>query len=397
MDSPQPEIVVIGGGLMGWSTAYRLAKSGRRVGVIDRADDGKATNAGAGIIAPGTSLAATPEFYALGKLAVDYYNQLIPELAEDGETGTDYAKVGMLFVARDEAEAERLPEAMRRMSARRDEGIGNLGELSYVDNATAKELFPPVVDVVNAIHVPDAARVNGRSLTRALQRAAKRHGAIELNRSARLERRGETAVVLVDEGVMQAEQIVLAGGAWSAELAEAIGFSLPIYPQRGQILHFDLPGADTTHWPILEWFGSHYILAFPKGRVVAGATREHDSGFDVRTTAGGVSEVLNVALGVAPGLATATLAEIRVGLRPFSPDGVPVLGRAPGLQNLWLCTGHGPSGLTLGPVSGAIVAGLIGGEAPPLDLTPYSAERYQSAEYLRSIGPAQTANHDRVI
>lgn len=373
------EIVVIGGGLLGWSAAYRLAKSGRRVALIDRADSGYATAAGAGIIAPGTSLAPPEGFYPLGKLAVDYYGRLIPELAEEGEIETDYAQVGMIFIARDDAELARLPEALRRMSERRAEGMGNLGEMSMIDNATAKELFPPVMDVAGAIHIPGAARVNGRSLRDALRNAAVKHGVVALQGSAAVSRDGEQVSVTFDGTTVTPEAVVIAGGAWSPALAEAIGFSLPLYPQRGQIIHLDLPDADTSRWPILEWFGSHYILTFPTNRVVAGATREHDSGYDVRMTAGGVLEVLDVALSVAPGLASATLAEVRIGLRPFSPDGLPVLGRAPGLENLFLCTGHGPSGLQLGPVSGALMTDVINGQPPALDLTPYRPERYQTA------------------
>ena len=398
MDSiAQAEIVVIGGGLLGWSAAYRLAKSGRRVTVVDRSDHGYATAAGAGIIAPGTSLAAQPEFYTLGKLAVDYYHTLIPELVEDGENRTDYGTAGMLFIARDDAEWQRLPEALRRMQERREQGIGNLGELSIVGNAAAKELFPPVVDVVGAIYVPDAARVNGRHLRDALRNAAIKHGAGSVTATAGVVRQGESVSVIVEGAIFTPEAVVIAGGAWSTALAEAMGFSLPLYPQRGQIVHFDLPDADTSHWPILEWFGSHYILTFPTNRVVAGATREHDSGFDVRMTAGGVHEVLDIALSVAPGLATATIAEIRIGLRPFSPDGIPVLGRAPGLSNVWLCTGHGPSGLTLGPISGALVAALINGEAPAFDLKPYGPERYQLPEHPRDLTPAETSDVDKVI
>src|SRR5258708_5061303 len=89
----------------------------------------------------------------------------------------------------------------------------------------------------------------------------------------------------------------------------------------------------------------------------AGATRESAGGFDVRMTAGGVYEALGEALRVAPGLATATLKEVRVGLRPASPDGLPLLGRLPGYENVLVATGHGASGLQLGPYSGALMAG----------------------------------------
>lgn len=391
-------IFVIGGGLLGWSVAHRLAVSGRQVSVVDRADPGQATAAGAGIIAPGTSLAARPEFYTLGKRAVEYYDALIPELAADGEIDTGYEKPGMLFIARDHAELDRLPEAFRRMSERREQGIGNLGQLAHVDSVTAKSLFPPVADIAGAIFVPDAARVNGRSLRDALRRAAMGRGARSLTASAEIVRHGERASVVVDGVTVTPEAVVIAGGAWSASLADAMGFALPVYPQRGQIAHFDVPDTETGEWPILEWFGSHYILTFHPNRVVVGATREHDSGYDVRMTAGGVHEVLDVALSVAPGLASATLAEVRIGLRPFSPDGLPVLGRAPGLTNVWLCTGHGPSGLTLGPVSGGLVAGLINGEPPGIDLAPFGAGRYQSPEYLSALSARNmAATIDKVI
>jgi D-amino-acid dehydrogenase len=389
------EIIVIGGGLLGWSTAYRLVKSGRRVALIDRADPGYATAAGAGIIAPGTSLAPPAGFYPLGKLAVDYYARLIPELAEEGETGTDYAQVGMIFIARDEAELTRLPEALRRMNERRAEGMGNLGGMAMIDNAAVKELFPPVMDVTGAIHIPGAARVNGRSLRDALRNAAVRNGALALQGSAAVSRDGERASVSFDGTTVIPEALVIAGGAWSPTLAEAIGFSLPLYPQRGQIIHLDLPDADTSRWPILEWFGSHYILTFPTNRVVAGATREHDSGYDVRMTAGGVHEVLDVALSVAPGLASATLAEVRIGLRPFSPDGLPVLGQTPGLANLFLCTGHGPSGLQLGPISGALVTDLINGQPTALDLGPYLPDRYETGDDASR--PTAVAAVDKMI
>src|SRR5690606_831870 len=100
-------------------------------------------------------------------------------------------------------------------------------------------------------------------------------------------------------------------------------------------------------------------------------------GFDRRLTAAGVHEVLSEALRVSPGLGQATIEEMRIGFRPASPDQIPVLGQAPGYRNLFLATGHGPSGLQLGPFSGAIVADLALGIPSPLDLSPYSADRFQ--------------------
>jgi D-amino-acid dehydrogenase len=190
----------------------------------------------------------------------------------------------------------------------------------------------------------------------------------------------------VNGETLTAGAAILAGGAWSGALAETLGVGvgvrLPVFPQRGQILHLQLPGRETAHWPIVVGFHSHYILTFPRDRVVAGATRESNSGFDARMTAGGVREALDEALRVAPGLADATLQEVRVGLRPASPDGLPLLGRIPGCERLYVATGHGASGLQLGPYSGALVADLALGQssAPDLgadvDLAPFAPERF---------------------
>ena len=152
--------------------------------------------------------------------------------------------------------------------------------------------------------------------------------------------------------------------------------ALPIYPQRGQILHLQGP-EEASGWPIIVGFHSHYILTFPEGRVVAGATREDHAGFDVRQTAGGVREALSEALRVAPGLVDTTLREVRIGLRPASPDGLPILGAVPDCENVYLATGHGASGLQLGPYSGALVANLALGKKPLLDLAPFAVERFQ--------------------
>ncbi len=385
------EIVVIGGGLLGWSTAYRLAKSGRQVTVIERGEPGAATLAGAGIIAPAASLTMGETLLALGKRAVDYYHRLIPELGADGETETGYATPGLLFVARDEEEFTRLPAVRDLIAGRQAAGIGNVGEIEMIDGAAAKARFPALADVPGAIWLSGAARVNGRQLRAALQRAAEQHGAEIMLGDAQLIRAGERIVdVNVGSQRLAPEIVVIAGGAWSNALGDSIGVAIPLYPQRGQIVHFDLPGVKTGDWPIVQGFSTHYILTFPDNRVVAGATREHDSGYELRLTAGGIQSVLNDALRVAPGLANATIAEIRIGLRPFSPDGLPMIGNISGLANVYLNTGHGPSGLTLGPVSGALVAALINGEPPGIDLAPYLVERYAND----ALPPEQRSGRD---
>ncbi|GEO27915.1 hypothetical protein AAC03nite_37000 [Alicyclobacillus acidoterrestris] len=118
------------------------------------------------------------------------------------------------------------------------------------------------------------------------------------------------------------------------------------------------------------------MLTFPDNRVVVGATREDNSGFDTEVTVGGVQEVIQQALRIAPGLAKGKVHEVRVGLRPATPDHLPVLGPVPGITGLYLATGHGANGLTAGAYSGVAVADSVMGRLVTIDLSPFSVTRF---------------------
>jgi D-amino-acid dehydrogenase len=371
------DVAIVGGGLLGWSAAYRLAKAGQRVLVADSLEEGTATNAGAGIIAPGTSVRISPAGLLIGASAVQYYPQLLAELASDGEVNTGYATVGSLFVARNEEEAARLPDVQELMLERRAGGMGNIGEVSLLSGAEAKELFPALSNLPGAIHATGSARVNGRLMRDSLRNGAERHGAkIAIGRASVLTDGARATGIEVAGEKYAAGQVLISGGAWSAAMGEKLGVSLPVHPQRGQIMHLEVRGTDTSAWPIIVGFHSHYILTFPTSRVVCGATREHESGFDPRLTAGGIEEVLREAFIVAEGLRSAALIEFRVGLRPFSQDEQPILGAVPGWDNLFVSTGHGPSGLQHGPVSSAAVVDVMLGNQPRFDLAAFSPARF---------------------
>ena len=124
--------------------------------------------------------------------------------------------------------------------------------------------------------------------------------------------------------------------------------------------------------PVLS---DYYMLGFRDSRIVLGATRETGCGFDFRATAGGVAEVLQEGLRIAPGLKSATLEEIRVGFRPMSRDGLPLLGRPASTTGLILATGLGRYGLTLGPYVGLLAAQLAVGETPSLDSSCFRPDR----------------------
>jgi D-amino-acid dehydrogenase len=371
------DVVIIGGGIVGWSAAYRLARFGSRIALIDQRHEGHATAAGAGIVSPGTGVRAHAETAGLAKAAVAWYPTLLAELAEDGETDTGFASPGTLFVFTDEQEYARMPEVRAFAERLLADGVKCIGEIAELTGAEARERFPALADIPGALYMPEGSRVDGRLLRAALRNAAMRRGVVELTGSAALTK-GSNGVpkVSVDGQPIAFGRLLMAAGAWTKELAAGLGIDVPVAPQRGQILHLSVPGVETTSWPVIHGFHNHYLLAFPSDRIVAGATREDGSGFDYRMTAGGVSQELGEALRVAPGLATATLREIRIGFRPMSRDGLPILGSVPGVENVYVATGHGPSGLTLGPVSGAAVADLMVGRDPIAPLSQFSVSRF---------------------
>ena len=136
-----------------------------------------------------------------------------------------------------------------------------------------------------------------------------------------------------------------------------------------------LNGIDTSAWPVIVAFHGHYLVPWADSRVAVGATRE-SVGYAPRTTAAGVREVLSEALRVAPGLADASIADIRVGLRPATPDNLPILGAVPGVRNVYFATGHGASGLQLGPFSGKVMANLVLNGAAGADIEAFSVTRF---------------------
>ncbi len=148
---------------------------------------------------------------------------------------------------------------------------------------------------------------------------------------------------------------------------------------RGQIVHLRLPGVDTGGWPIVSPILSQYLVPWPDGRVVVGATLEPDAGFDARPTAAGMRQLFSEMLRLAPGLGDATFLEIRAGLRPVSADDAPVLGGLPGWENAYVCTGHGANGLLLGPYSARLVADLSSAAHRSATSRPFAVDRFATS------------------
>jgi D-amino-acid dehydrogenase len=357
-------VVVVGGGIVAASVAYHLAREGASVRIIDAGLAGPATGAGAGIICPWGDEGDD----ASDQLAADgarYYPELLAMLAADGEAETGYAKVGTLCVAEEMAPLEAIESLLLSRPPARPE----IGDVEFVGPGEPKRAFPPLAARLRGLWIGGGARVDGRSIRDCLLRAAGRHGAQRTLGTAVLDLPG----VRVNGEHIPADMVVVAAGAWTAEVCEPLGVRLPIGPQRGQIIHVSLAGADTGSWPVILPPEDPYLLGFPGERVVFGATRE-DAGFDYRATVGGVGAMLAAAIEIAPGLADATLLETRIGFRPATADGRALLGTL--VDGVIVAAGNGAEGLTAGPWTGRAAAALALGQQPAVDIAPFDPLRF---------------------
>jgi len=372
------QIAIIGGGVVGASIAHRLLTLGARVVLVDAEDTGQATAAAAGILPPLDHFIGIPAVLPLLAGARRYYPELLEALRQHGHADVGYDIIGALQVASSREELAELEQLADECERRRALGFAHIGEVSLVGAERARSLFPLLGDVVlGALHCSGAGRIDGRRLLAALRARAVASGARVLRgRASVWVEAGRVLGVQAEGESIGADAVVVAGGAWSGRALAPLGLALPVNPQRGLLLHLDLPGQASGRWPLVLGFSHQYLLGFPESRIVAGATREDGVGFDARPTAGGVRAVLDEALRLAPALRDATLQETRVGFRPVTVDRMPVLGPLPGHANLFVATGHAGYGIELGPYSGALLAELIMGHPTAAELGPFSPARF---------------------
>jgi glycine oxidase len=361
------DVVVIGAGVQGCAVAWRLAQAGLAVVVLERAIPGaEASSAAGGILSPGVEALEPGPFHDLGRASLARYPAFAAELEELTGVGLAYRTLGTLEVALDDQHA--------RVLAGRAAKLQKAGlPVTVLDDAQVRKLEPAISpEARGALWFEDEASLDPRQLARALAIAAARAGARFLTGQVRAIRQegGRVAGVDHESGPVEASSVVLAAGSWSMQVS---GHGLPpgaVRPVRGQIAVFD------TRPPLLAraiFSGHGYLVPRPDGRILCGSTME-EVGFEKAVTVAGLRHVLDVALGIAPDLASAPVVETWSNFRPASPDGEPILG--PGtVAGLLYATGHTRNGILLCPITADAVAACVLGRPPPVDLAPFSPAR----------------------
>jgi glycine oxidase len=365
-----PDVVVVGAGAIGSSIAYYLAKAGARIVLLDRGAVGaQATQASAGMLIPRSESSGPGPFTDLAIESVRLFDALSEELRE--RTGMDigYRRASLVRVALDEVEEH---ELRTRRGWQDRLGI----PVAWLDAASALEVEPSLNPAVRAaLYYADDHQVNALALAQALARAAADLGAVI--------REGVAVDGLVVEGdrvvgvrtgmdIVRADEVVIATGAWSAGWSETLHTPIPVRPIRGQILAVRTTGTSLRN---VVYAHDGYLIGKPDGLTYVGASEE-DVGFDARPTAAGVARLLGQVPRLAPGLADATFTRAWAGLRPGTPDRLPILGRPPQWHGISLATGHFRNGILLAPVTGILMADLLRHQQPRLSLDAFSPARF---------------------
>jgi glycine oxidase len=366
---PQNDVIIVGGGVIGLSIAYVLAREGVLARVLDRRELGReASWAGAGLIPPYTERLARGSALELRSWSAALY----PEWSERlrGETGIDngYRRSGGVDVAGTDEEDRELRILTGRWRAERIvyERM-EPADFARVEPALSRDLRA-------AYFFPDRAQIrNPRHLQALASALANRGAALAPHEAvAGFEVQGDRVVaVRTVAGRMPCGMVVMAAGPWSGALLAGLNLHVPTPPVKGQIV---LLRSDRRLLGRIIERGTSYLVPRDDGRVLVGATEE-DAGFDVRTTAAGVRGLLDEALRLCPILAEAEVERSWAGLRPGSIDARPYLGFAPGFRNLVIATGHKRAGLQLAPATAEVIADLVLGRPPRIDLDCFRVDR----------------------
>ncbi|HWZ17618.1 MAG TPA: glycine oxidase ThiO [Ktedonobacteraceae bacterium] len=365
------DVAIIGGGVIGCSIAYQLSKAGVQVSVIEREEiAAEASRAAAGLLSPAEVLTGPKAVADLFLASWSMTAEVIAEIEAASGVQVEYFQTGALHILMDAEDQTTLKKYAEIWQAQG-------GEVKWLTGDQMYEYEPLLDHILDAaLYVPDTVSIRPRLMTRAYAEAARKSGAIFYEHSEVTGFKQQSDKVI---GIQTAQGrtipcdcVVVAAGAWSEHVGSWLGLNIPVFPARGQILSLRQQATPLKHTIIGNGI---YIVPKIDDTIYVGATIEQ-VGFDKSNTAGGIAWLLSSAIQLVPELEHAAIADIWAGLRPWSQDSYPILGKAPGWENVILATGHGPGGFELSAITGKTVAELIASGQTPALIQPFGLERF---------------------
>ncbi len=381
-----PDVVIIGGGIIGCSCAYYLAREGVKVHLVERSS-----------IASGTSGACEGNILQwdkqpgielkLGIASASLYEGLSEELPLDIE----YVRKGSILVAEDQGG---LDNARRIVKSLRSEGISC--RLATRDDLL--ELEPNLAsDIIGGAIFPEDAQVQPMLTTLALAQAAKNHGAIiqTFTEVKGIELSPERSVIAVNTtaGRIPTQAVVNAAGVWSNAVGKMVGLDIPVLPRKGHIVVTE-PAANVVNCKMMEAGYTQTVEDDEKGLAIAtvvehtrsgnillGSSREF-AGFDRSVDPHVISAIVARAIRFFPKLKNVHAIRTYAGLRPYTPDCLPIIGEVDAVKGFYVATGHEGAGICLGPITGKLITQMITGQKTDLPMEQLSLSRFRGATRL---------------
>lgn len=369
-------VAVLGAGIIGLACAWRLARAGHRVTVLDPAARSGATYAAAGMIAPASEADFGQDaLLAAGLASARLWPTFAADLSHDAGRPIELAPRGTLLVALDADDDTALARHVRHLDRH-----GCAAE--RLTSRAARRLEPGLTPRLTGAVLLDETAVDPRSVASALEVALVKHGGTVLSVHGEpvVHEGTATGVRSLGEqwppgsGVIDADVVVVAAGWRSPQMLTALGHAVPIRPLKGQILRLGSSPGALEHTVRGTVRGREvYVVPRPDGEVVVGATSE-DVGEDLRVTAGAVHDLLHDAIELVPELGEATFRESTARLRPATADNLPLVGST-GVAGLVLASGHGRDGILLAPLTAEIVSAHVDGRPAPSCAETLAAQR----------------------
>lgn len=366
-----PDVLVVGGGIIGAACAHALATRGITVAIRDSgSESGIATQGSAGMLAPLAETGADDPLLGISVRGRDLYREVVPPLEEETGVAIGLWSDGILKVAFTEQEEDAIRHAI---AWQRQQGLNS----EWLPAGDLRERYPGLnPDIRGAMLAPEDGALEPLALLEGFLLSATRHGA-RLTRGERVERierdEGRVTGVGTADGPIEAGAVLIAAGCWAGQI-EGLPRPLSVEPVRGQMTAFDWPADE----PGAIVYGPGGYVLRRGNELLAGSTMEH-VGFDADVTETGQARIIEHATRLYPALEDATIRRRWAGLRPGTPDGRPIVGPDPEVSGLWYAAGHGRNGILLAAVTGEIIAHQFLGEDVEYDLSPVAPGRFWSS------------------
>jgi len=373
MAESSADIVIVGGGIAGMTTAYYLAKSGVPSLVVERDAIGShASGFAYGGLSPLSGFGIPGPQAEIAMDGMRLHRELSKSLLEETGIDVDFRMRSSLALAFTEADVRKLRAALPWQQQQPGYAV------RWLDGAEARRVEPRIADeALGATLIEGGGAVEPYRLVLALTRAAERLGVrVRHGRAIGLRRDGGRVTgVVLERKVLSCATAVLALGPWSAEASDWIGVPIDVRPLKGQILRLQAPGPPVVC--SVGW-GHNYATTKTDGLLWAGTTEE-EAGFDEESTLAARDEIGAALLSMLPAMADAQIAQQTACLRPVAADGLLVLGCVPGLDQVYVATGGARKGILYGPAMGQAIADLVLGRDTRVALDAFAPGRFAGA------------------